>query len=256
MITNRKIYKPLTKNKPMLEKLIKPISKKLTALALASTILLSSGCSTYKTISPQSIKEVAHKSGSTEINHFVNYDAMTWQEAINYVETPEEAQDYLDRHFTYDDNEKVDFPGLDVLFFHKASQGESFKYNHTRKKGVCIDYATAAAALLSDNDYPPLVLCIKTTSPTGKTYKHAVFLYHQESGFGTVGNTAVKQQYPTIRELVTTLIQKNNPNSKPLSYAVVNLDTQWERDQWIKGDINMQKTDVDKWIAIQPPEKK
>ena len=49
-------------------------------------------------ISPADMKAVEVKHGKKQIN----FDNLDYQEAIKAVETPEEAQEYLDKYFTFD----------------------------------------------------------------------------------------------------------------------------------------------------------
>ena len=132
--------------------------RKITSISLAGSLLLSSGCATYRTISPSLIQPVTLIEIATE--RAIDYSKLTWQEAIEYVQTPKQAQDYLDRHFRYADD----------------SSGESFKLNHVDGVGVCIDYAINAAALLSDNNYPSLMLVMASRKGEG----HAVFYIEQK----------------------------------------------------------------------------
>ena len=173
----------------MLEKIVKPVVRKCTEMALAGGLLYGSGCATYKTVSPSLIPSVTlafHP--PTLIKNSRDYNALNWQEAIDYVQTPEQVQDYLENHFRYDDNES----GLAVVgLFSIGGKGETFKYNHTKKRGICFDYSTVAAALLSDNGYPPLILILRD----GPFEGHAVFLYRNDFGFRALGQTPMPSRY-------------------------------------------------------------
>lgn len=176
---------------------------------------------------------------SDEAEGKVDYTEMTWQEAIAYVKTPEQAQHYLNTHFEIDLNEYA--RGFNILGINFFTKGETFKYNHTRRKGVCIDYATAAAALLSDDDYPPLLLHMKCED---KKSCHVVFLYKTEEGFGALGNTPEKPVYATIDKLVTTIGEEYE------YFSIVNLDENFKDKEWIDGDIDLQGYFMDKWVKI------
>ena len=136
----------------MLEKFMNNLGRTITSITLAGSLLLSAGCATYTTLSPNTIQPVKPIERSEEI---IDYSRFTWQGAIAYIQTPEQVQDYLARHFLQENEKSSYIPGLIVF---GKQRGETFRYNHTHRKGNCFDYATSAAALLSDNNYPPLIL--------------------------------------------------------------------------------------------------
>lgn len=224
---------------------IKGIGKK--AIIYASTISLLSlgGCVhlnvTLKTIQKEEIRNVKIITDYSEkIEQNVDYSKMTWQEAIAYVKTPNQVQDYLIRHFEIDlDELMLGFNLFGINFFTK---GETFKYNHTRKKGICIDYATAAAALLSDDGYPPLLLYLKCED---SMYQHVVFLYKTTEGFGALGITPRNSIYNTLDDLVTSLGEEYK------YFSVVNLDENFKNREWIDGDIDLQGYKKDKWTKVK-----
>ncbi len=155
----------------MLEKLVKNIGRKVATITLAGSLLLGSGCATYRTMSPILIQPVTPI--ERPIERSIDYSKLTWQEAIEYVQTPEQAQDYLNMHFQYDYDEANDAKRGFVIYGlinTTGSRGETFNQNHQKQRGICFDYATSAAALLSDNGFPPLLLIMYK----GKT-GHAVF---------------------------------------------------------------------------------
>jgi len=211
---------------------------KKTLSTLLGIILSCSNCAIYKTTSLDSIKSL----GSIEapVKKEIEYDKLTWQEAIKEVKTPAEAQDYLNRYFREDSKEKKN---IQFLFFNTNSKGENFKENHSRAKGICIDYATSAAALLYDNGYPPLLLITKGDN------KHAVFLYKTRTGFGALGSTPVIPIHKTIENLVKDINKKYNLHFK--KYGVVDLDENFGKTKWISGNVNMQIPYLDKWTKLK-----
>lgn len=212
----------------MLEKLIKDIGRKITLTVLAGTLLFGSGCGFYKVMSPISIKPVKSIEKTVEK---IDYSKLTWREAIRHVQTPEQAQDYLKRHFDYDCNESAfALPGL----FSMGGKGETFKHNHIRRKGVCFDYATVAAALLSDDGYPPLLLDLQD-GPSSDG--HSLFLYRTDTGFGALGTTPMKPIYSSTNELVKNINTKYEEHYT--QYNVINLDENVPCRQWIGGDMDL-----------------
>ena len=195
----------------MLEKLVKNIGSKITTIALAGTLLLGSGCATYKTMSPSLIQPVTPI--ERPIKRPIDYSKLTWQEAIEYVQTPEQAQDYLDTHLS------------------QVAEGayESFRLNHTDRTGVCYDYAMAAAALLSDNGFPPILLELD-----GKNGDHSVFLYRINDSFYALGNTPVPEPSRNIVDLIKRISSKYGMNFD--DYFIINLDENYPDRKWIDGE--------------------
>ncbi len=214
----------------MLEKLVKNIGRKVATITLVGSLLFGSGCATYSTLNPISIQPVTPI--ERPIERPIDYSNLTWQEAIKYVQTPEQVQDYLDNHFGYDfeEAENIFFiPGLYLL----GAKGETFKYNHLRGKGICFDYSTVAAALLSDNGYPPLLL-----NMSGESGSHMVFLYRGENGFGALGYTPKPPVYPSVQDLVNNL-----GFSK---FKIFDIDKAYENREWVSGDMDL-------GIKVSPP---
>ena len=214
---------------------------KILVIAVLGMFLLPSGCLYYffKTIPVNNLSYIKKMPPTdTKIIENVDYSKMTAQEVIAFVKTPAQAQHYLSNHFSYDLKEAS---GFNMIFFNVGTKGESFKHNHAKRKGICIDYAIAAAALLSDDGYPPLLLFLKR--PKGM---HVCFLYRTEEGFGAFGTWAIEPRYKTVEELVIDL-----DYPKYDYYCVVNLDEQFENRQWIDGDVDLQMLRVDKWIKVR-----
>ncbi len=220
---------------------IKKIGKKAIVYTSTISLLSISGCMfSYRTISPHSVYDYKPEKVSSQEIEQIDYSKLTWQEAITHIKTPQQAQDYLYKHFEIDFEELMwSFNFLGIIFFTK---GETFKYNHTRRKGICIDYATAAAALLSDDGYPPLMLYMKCEN---KRDRHVVFLYKTEEGFGALGSTPEKPIHKTIEELVTALGDEYE------RFSIVNLDENYKNREWIDGDVDLQGHPIDKWEKVK-----
>lgn len=213
----------------------------ILSAAVLSTLSFGSACMPYyKTVSPSVIDGMKPINSPKEKVEKIDYSNLTWQEAIDYVKTPEQAQEYLRWHFEYDLDE---YNGFSLFpLFNIKTKGETFRHNHTRRKGICIDYATAAAALLSDDGYPPLLLYIKKEK-LGSS--HVVFLYKADTGFGALGSTPEKPVHEKIEDLVKNISKEYN------YYAIVNLDENYKNREWIDGDIDMQGSRKDNWIEIK-----
>jgi len=149
----------------------------------------------------------------------IRYRKFSWEEAIDAVETPREAQAYLNRYMHGSDDKKA----------------ESFVVNHQNRKGDCIDYAVDAAALLSDNGYTPNILRMLTAD---LSTAHAVFLYRTEEGYGALGNTPVKPGHKTVESLIKEIEKKTNWTFA--SYHVVDLDKSYPNRIWIYGDEDLE----------------
>lgn len=228
----------------MLEELVQKITDTIVIVTLAGAGLvpLSSGCTMYKSMSPDLIQAVTPIEGTREF--IPDYSQLTWQEAIKSVQTPKQAQDYLERHFTQDEEEAKGYMLFDL--FNVGIKGESFKYNHTRAKGVCLDYATSAAALLSDDGYDPLLLAME-----GEYGKHVVFLYKINDGYGTVGYPSLEPWYYSVDRLVKEINQRYGFEQKYDRYVITNLDENFPRQEWISGEVDLQIPFFDKWTKLE-----
>lgn len=89
------------------------------------------------------------------------YSHLNYKEVIKEIKTPEQANHYLRKQLHYAD----------------TGTYSSFKRIHERGYGLCAEYAIAAAALLSDNDYPPLILVIYLRNAS---FNHAVYIFQDK----------------------------------------------------------------------------
>ena len=212
--------------------------KKLaTILALTSATLFNYGCATYKTISPDSIKPVQprmfHLQSQIYHQYPPNFNQLTWQQAIKCVQTPEQAQDYLNRHMISRRSPGIDIGGL----FITSDNHESFKSNHQDRTGVCSDYAICAAALLSDNNYPPLILALKQNIFNS----HGVFIYRNQKGlFGALGNTPFHPEYNSINQLAKEFKKQYGWDFK--QFAIIDLNKTYPNQKWIWSDKKLIET--------------
>ena len=117
--------------------------------------------------------------------------------------------------------------------------GESFRVNFYKRAGLCIDYACEAAALVSDENRPPLMLLLH-----GDIGRHAVFLYRTQNGFGCMGNTPMDPKYKTVKDLALAL----GPFSH---YAVIDLNEAYPNQEWIHGEVELQELNHTEWKRIQ-----
>lgn len=201
----------------MLENIIKKFKTKITAAALAGALLLNSACVNYQNfILPDSIRSVE----SSEKYQSYDYKGMTWEEAIKSVKTPEQVFDYLQQMIIYvNENDSIN-----------KGEYQSFKLNHSDGKGVCVDYAIAAAALLSDNGYPPLLLYLM-----GKKENHTVFLFKQNNSYYALGNTPSFEYNATIEGMIKHI--SSSSGMKWDNYFIVDLEKEYPDREWIDGDV-------------------
>lgn len=208
----------------------------LSVLTLNSCFYIPSRLK-YKSIRPDLVDTIKPINNPAKEDN-VDYSKLTWGEAVAYVKTPEQVQDYLYKHFSYDMEEYYCYNLFGI--FNINTKGETFKYNHTRRKGICIDYATVAAALLSDDGYPPLLLNMRSEDS-----QHVVFMYKTDEGFGALGSTSEKPVHKTIEDLVKAI------NPKYEDYSIINLDDNFNDREWIDGDIDLQIPNIDAWYNVK-----
>ena len=144
----------------MLESLFHYAREKIALVGCLTSLMFFSGCaerSVLTTVSPKSLQSLSIQKDESEF--LDDYSHLNWKEAVERIKTPEEAQHYLDTHFKYKEEERY----------------ESFRLNHQDGKGVCYDYSLAAAALLRDDGYPPLIF-----EMISDDLCHTVFIYKEE----------------------------------------------------------------------------
>jgi len=149
-----------------------------------------------------------------------DFSRMNYQEAIEYVQTPAQAHEY--RNWLCSRKNHVFDQGTFLSGFKKVHEG--------RSPVDCSEVAYAAAALLSDNGYPPLILAL-TPYRLFKSRGHVVFVYKQHGRFGSLGIEPDDRQEPiheSIDALAHTLTKDNADPQKPQNtyryYSLFNLN--------------------------------
>ena len=178
--------------------------RKLAALVLAGSLFLgTTGC-------------IASKS---------KFRDMTYQEAIVDVKTIDQTEDYLLNYL---------HPAQDVFNYWNFEYMASFKKIHKKGKDDCDGGTLAAAALLSDNGYPSLMLCMWKEAGSKQPGGHVIFPYQKNGKWGSLGinpRDCEFSQYNSIEDMV-----KKHEFDR---YKVINIKEKYP--DWINNDINMAK---------------
>lgn len=183
---------------------------KIKELSLAALVLSVIGCSTPPKISP-------------ERSYEEQVENMSFEQVIRAIKTPEQAQKYLMNFL----ESKLDSEIYDI-----EDYIASFKKTHKIRKGDCEDGAIAAAALLSDNGYLPLLLRMYVHFPLFSSigFSHGIYVYKENNLWGSLGineGDYRRPKFETLDELVAS--------HKYFMYSVVNLNKLYPR--WIEKDI-------------------
>ncbi len=149
-----------------------------------------------------------------------DFSRMNYQEAIEYVQTPLQAKQYL--------NWLCDRP---KIVFDKGKYFSSFRKTHEGRTPIdCSEMAYAAAALLSDNGYPPLLLAFFPYQ-FSKASGHVVFAYKEQGKFGSVGIEPDDFQHPVHDNLESLVQYITESHANPLKpqeryryYCLFNLE--------------------------------
>ena len=195
----------------MLEHLFHNVKRKIALVGCLAGLTLFSGCGSriVKTISLDEIQQAPQSEAKKE--HVEDYSKLDWKEVIKKISTPEEAQYYLNTHFKYENEGRY----------------ESFKLNHRDGKGVCFDYALAAAAILRDDGYPSTILEL-----TGDSVDHTIFLYKQGENYHVLGNTPLASGFRDLGVLITILNARQGTNFD--SYFIYDMEAN-HGARWIGG---------------------
>lgn len=135
---------------------------------------------------PQDITEIVHK-----VKEVAKKDYKT---AIKELKTPLEASIYCTKIIEYENDIKV---------YGKKDYWASFKHIHKNKKDDCDGGALAAAAILSDDGFPPYIAVISNEGIPVQA--HAIFVYKTTKGkYGSIGINGFdcRTGYDSIEELV------------------------------------------------------
>jgi len=165
----------------------------------------------YKKISPEEIKII--KQIDQEIDPLIDYGELTLEEVIKYIKTPEQVQDYLDKHIQY-----------------VKEPLESFRKNHEDGAGACDSFTICSAAPLKDNGYSSTYLSLNGKK---ESEGHSVFVYRTKKGYGCRGNTPLPAKYKSVEDLVRGLNANYGWGYK--RYLLLNLDKVFPKESWIKG---------------------
>lgn len=138
---------------------------------------------------PQDITEIVHK-----VKEAAKKD---YKSVIKELKTPLEAKLYCMRILEYE---------KDSVVYGKEDYWASFKYIHENKKDDCDGGALAAAAILSDDGFPPYIAVLsKETAPRSA---HAIFVYKTKEGkYGSLGINILDcfSDWNSIEEIVSFL---------------------------------------------------
>lgn len=140
------------------------------------------------------------------------YANLDYQAVIKKINTPEEAAWYLKNYLHYQ-NDNV---------------RRSFKYVHKRGYGICAEYAFSAAALLSDNNYPPLILHVLLgKSPDNIQLTHALYVYQDSltKKWGSLGQKRenILPRFKTLEEMCLYFNDQDFYSQKIVAYKLHNI---------------------------------
>ncbi len=205
--------------------------KKIQQALLLTASLSALSCAIPEKYSSEHIRPITRLEKNSKKTP--DYRQLTWQEAIAFVQTPEEAQQYCE-----------------WLYYNSIRQRNLNDYLYSFRKtheGGPIDSMTAAysaAALLRDNNYPSFCLVLSNRSILSSRH-HALFLYKYQHKFGSIGIN--KEDYnPPVHESAAALAKEVNARYTkrghyPLTaYAL--FDIEKTDPDFIDGERDMRKT--------------
>lgn len=117
---------------------------------------------------------------------------MDHQQVMRVIDNPEKAENYLLGYLK---------PQDDYLTFKKDEYMASFAVIHKKRFDDCDGGAFAAAALLQDDGYPPLILGMYSFEKNG----HAIYVYKKNNKWGTLGIDRIdchRAEYDSIEDIV------------------------------------------------------
>jgi hypothetical protein len=155
---------------------------------------------------------------------------------IRHLNTPAKVQEFLIREIEYDNQDELD-SGDETW--------RSLRRVLREKKAHCFEGALAAAAILMQHGYPPLILCMEA-----RDIDHVLFLYKRSGKWGSLAKSrddnllSRPARYRTLRELVMSYypffynLETNDLTDITLrGYAKVDLRI-FERD-WITAEEDL-----------------
>ncbi len=150
--------------------------------------------------------------------------SLSYRQVISEIETPEQAQQYLLNYLTFAHDQKI---------FGEKDYIASFERIHTQGSDDCDGGVIAAAALLSDNGYPPLSLCMyKKEHTLTNVGGHAIFIYKQDGKWGTLGILKYDCQSPRYKS-VEEIVRKYGFDK----FNIINIGKEYP--DWLTNTINM-----------------
>jgi hypothetical protein len=170
------------------------------------------------------VERTSYQAVHSIVEYTFQIKQMNYAEVIKKVNTPELAKRYLTEYLSLKEAE---------LNYGKEDYIASFKQIH--EKG-CDDRdggALAAATLLHDDGYPPLMLCMfKKWDSLEHHGRHPVFIYRANGKWGTLGINEWDchfPQYSSLEEIVKNYSMKK--------VNVINIEEQYL--DWIDSDRDM-----------------
>ncbi len=107
----------------------------------------------------------------------------SYEEVIAEIKTPEQARWYIQNYLKTEES----------AYFTK-----SFKRVHEERGADCADATVAAAALLSDDNFPANYLIMLKK---GGRFAHSVFFYEKDGKYGTLGINDIDNNPPIFSSL-------------------------------------------------------
>lgn len=123
------------------------------------------------------------------------YQNKTYQEVIKKIDTPKKANNYTTNYLEYTD---------DWNQYNSLDYSASFEKIHLSQEDDCDGGAVAAAALLEDDGYPPLIM---TLMRLGDRQAHAVYVYEKEGKWGSIGINKMdwsRPKYDSLNDLAAS----------------------------------------------------
>ena len=165
-----------------------------------------------------------HTCDKPDFEYAKNIKSMNYREVISQIKTPEQARKYLLDYLTFVPDQK-NFGEEDYI--------ASFRRIHENGGDDCDGGVITAAALLRDNGYPPLSLCMyKKEHSLNNLGGHAIFIYKKDGKWGTLGILKYDCQSPQYNS-VEEIVSKYGFDK----FKVVNVEAEYP--DWLNNNINM-----------------
>ena len=135
----------------------------------------------------------------------------SYESVIHEIKTPLEAAIYTTTVLSYE---------YDAVIYGKSDAWAKFATIHAIKRDDCEGGAVAAASLLSDDGYQPLIIMVRSESET-----HAAFVYKNNDGcYGSIGINMSDIQPPnySLEELAQKL--SDGVTMGKINYTILDLN--------------------------------